>query len=89
MQGYHLTDCPVLRSHFSEYNAAQLAEALSKLEGFTYAPSETHWWRHGHSSERDFIYVTTQNLPDGEEASRDRDAAARCQNCRAVHNRAG
>lgn len=45
-----------------EYNAAQLAEALAKLEGFNYAPSETHWWQHGHSSERDFIYVTTQNL---------------------------
>ena len=45
-----------------EYNAAMLAEALAKLEGFAYAPSETHWWRHGHSSERDFIYVTTQNL---------------------------
>ena len=45
-----------------EYNAAQLAEALAKLEGFTYAPSEAHWWQHGHSSERDFIYVTTQNL---------------------------
>jgi adenine-specific DNA-methyltransferase len=45
-----------------EYNAAQLAEALSKLESFTYAPSEVHWWQHGHSSERDFIYVTTQNL---------------------------
>ncbi len=46
----------------SEYNAAQLAEALAKLEGFTYAPSEMHWWQHGHSSERDFICVTTQNL---------------------------
>lgn len=45
-----------------EYNAAMLAEALAKLEGFTYAPSEVQWWRHGHSSERDFIYVTTQNL---------------------------
>ena len=45
-----------------EYNSAMLAEALAKLEGFTYAPSETHWWQHGHSSERDFIYVTTQNL---------------------------
>ncbi len=45
-----------------EYNAANLAEALCKLEGFTYAPSESHWWQHGHSSERDFLYVTTQNL---------------------------
>ncbi|PKY09546.1 site-specific DNA-methyltransferase [Acidithiobacillus marinus] len=45
-----------------EYNAAMLAEALAKLEGFHYAPSETHWWQHGHSSEHDFLYVTTQNL---------------------------
>ncbi|MFO1357301.1 site-specific DNA-methyltransferase [Plasticicumulans sp.] len=45
-----------------EYNGAMLTEALAKLEGFTYAPSETHWWQHGHSSERDFLYVTTQNL---------------------------
>lgn len=45
-----------------EYNAAMLAEALAKLEGFTYEPSEAHWWQHGHSSERDFIYVTTQSL---------------------------
>ena len=45
-----------------EYKAAQLAEALAKLEGFHYAPSDVLWWQHGHSSERDFIYVTTQNL---------------------------
>lgn len=45
-----------------EYNAAQLSEALCKLEGFTYSPSETHWWQQGYSSERDFILVTTQNL---------------------------
>lgn len=45
-----------------EYNAAQLAEAIAKLEGFTYSPSDSAWWQHGHSSERDFIYVTTQNL---------------------------
>jgi adenine-specific DNA-methyltransferase len=45
-----------------EYNAAHLAGALCKIEGFTYAPSEVQWWQHGNSSERDFIYVTTQNL---------------------------
>lgn len=44
------------------YNAAMLAEALCKLEGFTYAPSETEYWVHGHSTESDYIYVTTQNL---------------------------
>ncbi|MEO8601470.1 MAG: DNA methyltransferase [bacterium] len=44
------------------YNPAMLAEAVCKLAGFTYAPSETLWWQHGQSTERDFIYVTTQNL---------------------------
>lgn len=45
-----------------EYNAAMLAEALCKLEGFIYAPSDTIYWQHGYSTERDFIYITTQNL---------------------------
>ncbi len=45
-----------------EYNAAMLAEALCKLEGFTYAPSDSVYWQHGYSTERDFIYVTTANL---------------------------
>lgn len=45
-----------------EYNAAQLAQALCKLEGFDYAPSDEQWWAHGRSSERDFIFVTTQTL---------------------------
>jgi adenine-specific DNA-methyltransferase len=45
-----------------EYNAAMLAEAVCKLEGFHYAPSESIYWQHGHSTETDFIYVTTQNL---------------------------
>jgi adenine-specific DNA-methyltransferase len=44
------------------YNPAMLAQAVCKLEGFTYAPSDTVYWQQGHSSERDFIYVTTQNL---------------------------
>jgi len=45
-----------------QYNAAMLAEAMCKFEGFTYAPSETEYWMHGHSTEHDFIYVTTQTL---------------------------
>ena len=45
-----------------EYNAAMLAEALCKLEGFTYAPSETVYWQQGRSTERDFMYVTTAAL---------------------------
>ena len=31
-------------------NAAMLAEALCKLEGFVYAPSETIYWQHVHST---------------------------------------
>ena len=44
------------------YDAAMLAAAMCKLEGFAYAPSDVLWWQQGHSSERDFIYVTTQTL---------------------------
>jgi adenine-specific DNA-methyltransferase len=35
---------------------------MCKLEGFRYAPSQTVFWQHGQSTERDFIYVTTQTL---------------------------
>ena len=45
-----------------DYNAEMLAAAICKLEGFTYAPSADLYWRHGHSTESDFIYVTTQSL---------------------------
>jgi adenine-specific DNA-methyltransferase len=45
-----------------EFNAPMLAEAVCKLEGFNYAPSDSVYWQHGHSTERDFLYVTTANL---------------------------
>lgn len=47
-----------------EYNPDMLAAAMCKHLGFTYAPSEDEgeWWRHGQSSETDFLYVTTQSL---------------------------
>uniref|UniRef100_E6QTB6 Adenine specific DNA methylase Mod n=1 Tax=mine drainage metagenome TaxID=410659 RepID=E6QTB6_9ZZZZ len=45
-----------------EYNAEMLAEAICKLEGFSYAPSDAHYWQHGFSTETDFIYATTQTL---------------------------
>ena len=45
-----------------EYNAPMLAEAVCKLEGFSYAPSDSVYWQHGHSTERDFLYVTTASL---------------------------
>lgn len=47
-----------------QYNAAMLAEALCKNMGFVYAPSqdENEYWRHGHSTETDFIFVTTVSM---------------------------
>lgn len=45
-----------------KFNPAMLTEALCKLEGFQYAPSDSVYWQHGHSTERDFVYVTTQHL---------------------------
>ena len=48
-----------------EYNAAMLAEAICKLEGFTYSPSDSIYWQHGFSTESDYIYVTTASLSPG------------------------
>jgi len=45
-----------------EYNAEMLTEAMCKHLGFKYEPSDSIYWNHGHSTEADFIYVTTQNL---------------------------
>jgi adenine-specific DNA-methyltransferase len=45
-----------------QYKPEMLAEAMCKLEGFRYAPDREVFWNHGCSTERDFIYVTTQNL---------------------------
>jgi adenine-specific DNA-methyltransferase len=47
-----------------EYNASMLAEAVCKLMGFSYAPNQEPelYWQHGHSTERDFIFVTTASL---------------------------
>jgi adenine-specific DNA-methyltransferase len=46
----------------TEYNATMLSEAMCKLMGFTYEPHPEHYWIQGHSSETDFIYVTTSVL---------------------------
>jgi len=65
---YRIAPSLLEKDHFGnwiiskQYNAAMLAEAICKLEGFIYAPSETEYWQHGYSTENDFIYVTTQTL---------------------------
>ncbi len=50
---------PVINRHF---NAAMLAEAVCKLEGYTYAPSESVYWQQGYALGTSFLYVTTQRL---------------------------
>jgi adenine-specific DNA-methyltransferase len=50
---------PVISETFKQPEL--LAEAVCKLEGFTYAPTDIYW-QQGYSTERDFIYVTTQKL---------------------------
>ncbi len=44
------------------YDQRMLVEAMCKLEDFTYAPSETVYWQHGRSTERDFIFVMPRLL---------------------------
>ena len=44
------------------YDAQQLAEAVCKHEKFNFYPDETVYWKQGFSSEKDFIFVTTQFL---------------------------
>lgn len=52
-------DNPVINPDF---NAGMLAEAMCKLEGFTFDPNPEVYWQQGRSSETDFIYVTTQMM---------------------------
>ncbi|HNW97994.1 MAG TPA: site-specific DNA-methyltransferase [Bacteroidales bacterium] len=42
------------------YNANMLAAAMAKQEGFRYLPHESIYWKQGNSSEKDFIFTTTQ-----------------------------
>jgi adenine-specific DNA-methyltransferase len=67
-----------------EYDAAMLAAAMCKLEGFSYAPSEVLWWQQGYSSERDFIYVTTQTLSSEQLASLNDEVGADPNNPRSL-----
>lgn len=42
-----------------QYNAAQLAAAMAKHEGFRFQPDETYYWKQGQSTEKDYIFTTT------------------------------
>ena len=42
------------------YNPNMLAAAMAKQEGFRYDPHESSYWKQGFSSDKDFIFTTTQ-----------------------------
>ncbi|MBF0103315.1 MAG: site-specific DNA-methyltransferase [Desulfobacterales bacterium] len=44
------------------YNADMLAAAMAKHEGFKYHPDPEIYWKHGRSTEKDYIFTTTQTL---------------------------
>jgi adenine-specific DNA-methyltransferase len=44
------------------FNAALLSEAMCKIEGYTYSPSDVEYWNQGFCNENSFIFVTTQYL---------------------------
>ena len=41
------------------YNPNMLAAAMAKHEGFKYSPDETVYWKQGKSTEKDYIFTTT------------------------------
>lgn len=45
-----------------EYNPQMLAAAMAKHEGFQYLPDPEKFWKQGISSEKDYIFTTTQYL---------------------------
>lgn len=45
-----------------EYNPQMLAAAMAKHEGFKYLPDPEKYWKQGISSEKDFIFTTTQYI---------------------------
>jgi adenine-specific DNA-methyltransferase len=41
------------------YNADMLAAAMAKHEGFKFSPDESVYWKQGRSTEKDYIFTTT------------------------------
>lgn len=52
-------DNPVISD---KYNPEMLVAAVSKLNGFVYAPNAECFWKHGKAQDNSYIYVTTKYL---------------------------
>ncbi len=46
----------------SKYNADMLAAAIAIHEGYKYEPSKDYFWKQSHTSEKSFLYVTTNHI---------------------------
>lgn len=46
----------------SFYNDTKLIRAMCKLTSYTFAPSQTEYWKHGKGQGKNSIYITTQML---------------------------
>lgn len=44
------------------YNDAKLIQAMCKLMNFSYQPSQEQYWKHGISSGKNYLFITTQIL---------------------------
>lgn len=47
------------------YDDAKLVRAMCKLMNFTFAPSQTEYWKQGVGQGKNYLYVTTQLLSIG------------------------
>jgi len=65
---YELAPSLILKDNFGRdiinpiYNPNMLVAAMAKQQGFIYQPHHAVYWKQGKSSDRDFIYTTTQFL---------------------------
>jgi adenine-specific DNA-methyltransferase len=63
---YHLAPSLLNKDAFGnwvispEYNAQMLSAAVAKQEGFRYDPDPVLYWKQARSSEKDFLFTTTQ-----------------------------
>lgn len=65
---YELAPTLIVKDRFGnsvfsdQYNAQMLVAAVTKVNGYFYAPDPEIFWKQGYSQDNSFIYVTTQYL---------------------------
>lgn len=68
---YELASSLIIKDRYGQqiisdkYNADMLAEAMCKILGYRYKPDRISYWKQGFSSEKNFIYTTTNSVQEG------------------------